>query len=57
MIKNKGIWTLTPDGEAALLAHVDPEQFTRAAGQLYKKWKSAQPDLADDEADGQGANR
>lgn len=43
MVKDKGIWTLTPEGEAALQAYPDPEQFTRAAGQLYKKWKSAQP--------------
>jgi restriction system protein len=49
LVKNKGIWTLTPDGEAALQAYPDPEQFTRAAGQLYKKWKSAQPAPEDGE--------
>jgi len=43
MVKDKGIWTLTPDGEAALHAYPDPEQFNQAAGQLYKKWKSGQP--------------
>ena len=51
LVKNKGIWTLTPDGEAALQAYPDPEQFTRAAGQLYKKWKNAQP-VPEDGEDG-----
>ena len=43
LVKDKGIWTLTPEGEAALDVYPDPEQFIRAVGQLYKKWKSAQP--------------
>lgn len=52
MVKDKGIWTLTSDGEAALESYPDPEQFTRAAGTLYKKWKSEQPDpVEDDEAE------
>lgn len=51
LVKDKGIWTVTPEGEAALLKYTDPEMFTRAAGQLYKKWKSAQPDPADSEVD------
>ena len=52
MVKDKGIWTLTSDGEAALQSYPDPEQFTRAAGTLYKKWKSEQPDpVEDDEAE------
>lgn len=45
LVKDKGIWTLTPDGEAALLSYPDPELFTRAGGQLYKKWRKAQPDV------------
>lgn len=51
MVKDKGIWTLTPEGEAALQAYPDPEQFTRAGGQLYKKWKSTQsvPEEGDSE--------
>ena len=50
LIKDKGTWTLTPDGDAALVAHVNPEAFVNAAGQLYRKWKSAQPEVeADDE--------
>src|SRR5690554_1023504 len=27
LIKDKGVWTLTPDGEAALSTHIDPEAF------------------------------
>lgn len=44
LVKDKGTWTVTPEGEAALQAYPDPEKFNRAVGQLYKKWKSAQPD-------------
>lgn len=53
LVKDKGIWTLTPEGEAALHAYPDPEQFIRAVGQLYKKWKSAQP-VADEVDDPEG---
>ncbi|WP_129137214.1 restriction endonuclease [Luteimonas sp. YGD11-2] len=49
MIKDKGVWTVTSEGEAALQAFPDPEQFTHAARALYKKWKSAQPEPAGDE--------
>lgn len=49
LVKQKGIWTLTPDGEAALQAYPDPEQFTHAVRQLYKKWESAQPVQEDGE--------
>lgn len=57
LVKDKGLWTLTPEGAAALDAFPDPEDFTRAGGRLYKKWKSAQPasvddDVADDELEG-----
>lgn len=51
MVKDKGIWTVTPEGEAALHAYPDPEQFTRAGGQLYKKWKKAQPAPEEGEAE------
>lgn len=52
LVKYKGVWTVTPEGEAALQHYPDPAQFTRAAATLYKKWKSAQPDpIEDDEAE------
>lgn len=51
LVKDKGIWTLTPAGEDALKAYPDPEQFTRAGGRLYRKWKKAQPHASEDEGD------
>lgn len=61
LVKDKGIWTLTPEGEAALAAYPDPEQFIRAVGQLYKQWKNAQPvhdevDDPEDEITGESAS-
>lgn len=52
LVKNKGKWILTDEGEAALKGYPDPEEFMRRVGQLYRKWKAAQPDLdeAPDEA-------
>lgn len=44
MVKNKGVWTLTPEGSAALQALPDPEKFNREAVRLYYKWRKAQPD-------------
>ena len=43
---------MTDEGEAALKGYPDPEEFMRRVGQLYRKWKAAQPDLdeAPDEA-------
>lgn len=49
LIKDKGIWTLTPEGDAALKAYPDPENFVRAAGKLYRSWKNAQPVAGDEE--------
>lgn len=51
LVKDKGIWTLTPEGEAALRNFPDPEQFTKAGGQLYKKWRSTQPDTTEDDTE------
>lgn len=48
LVKGKGVWTLTPDGEAALQAYPDPEQFQRTAVRLYNKWRKAQPDKLKD---------
>ncbi|MGX5672462.1 restriction endonuclease [Thermomonas fusca] len=51
MVKDKGVWTVTEDGIAALAAFPDPEEFTRAGGRLYRKWKKAQPVPEADEGD------
>ena len=52
LVKNKGKWILTDEGRAALKGYPDPEEFMRRVGQLYRKWKAAQPGLdeAPDEA-------
>jgi len=46
MVKDKGVWRVTPEGEAALTTYPDAETFTRAAGALYRKWRHAQPDAS-----------
>jgi len=55
LVKDKGIWTLTPEGDAALQEYPDPEKFNTAVGQLYKTWKSTQPtppeDIDDDDVE------
>lgn len=53
--KQKGIWTLTEDGQAALKALADPEALYRESGRLYRKWKASQPvDETSDAGDGEG---
>ena len=50
--KQKGFWTLTNEGKAALEAFHDPEELFRESGRLYRVWKSEQPENeAVDEAD------
>ncbi len=50
LIKKKGIWYLTPEGEEAL--KLGPVGFLNSAVKAYRKWKSEQPtDLPDNTAD------
>ena len=44
MVKSKGRWILTEEGRAAFLKYPDPEVLSRKAADLYKSWRSAQPD-------------
>lgn len=39
--KNKGIWTITPEGEQAL--KLSPEELVDIATKAYRAWKSQQP--------------
>lgn len=49
LIKKKGIWYLTPEGEEAL--KLGPVGFLNSAVKAYRKWKSEQPtDLPDETA-------
>lgn len=43
LIKNKGSWSLSDEGEAAFKKFKDPEAFYREAGRLYRAWKADQP--------------
>ena len=43
LVKNKGQWSLTDEGRAAYEKFKDPEEFSREAGRLYRKWKADQP--------------
>lgn len=52
LLKEKGIWSVTDQGEQAFRTIRDPEQFYREAVKLYWKWKKAQPvpkDVGSDE--------
>jgi restriction system protein len=44
LIKNKGQWSLTEEGERALASFPDPEEFAKEAARLYRQWKQDQPD-------------
>lgn len=57
LIKQKGVWSVTEQGVAALNAHIDPEKFYREAGRLYKKWKKAQPTEQDEDVPEEGAEK
>ena len=43
LIKKKGIWYLTPEGEEAL--KMSPERLLEEATRAYKKWKAEQPEV------------
>lgn len=44
LVKDKGIWTVTEEGQRAYIELPDPEAFYRRACKLYAEWKTAQPD-------------
>lgn len=49
MLKDKGRWTITTEGTAALVEYPDAEALFRRANALYNVWRSSQPDT--DEVD------
>lgn len=49
MIKEKGIWTLTPEGLQALEKNPDPESFYKEAVRLYRIWKMNSQDSSEEE--------
>jgi restriction system protein len=44
LLKDKGIWSITEEGQKAYAELPDPEAFYRRACKLYAEWKAAQPD-------------
>lgn len=42
LVKNKGIWTATPEGRAAFERITDPAEFMREGSRLYRLWKKTQ---------------
>jgi len=48
LIKKKGMWYLTPEGEEAL--QLGPQELFQAADKAYKKWDKERKTLADDTA-------
>jgi restriction system protein len=43
MVKSKGIWTATTEGQAALEHIADPAEFMRESVRRYRAWKKSQP--------------
>jgi restriction system protein len=44
LVKDKGIWSITDEGQTAHAELTDPEAFYKRACKLYAEWKAAQPD-------------
>ena len=47
LIKKKGIWYITPEGEAAL--KMGPEKMLEEATRAYRKWKAEQPVVSNED--------
>lgn len=57
LTKEKGLWSITNEGQNAFDKFRDPEAFQVEAGRLYRKWKAAQPKekIEDEETDSESA--
>lgn len=52
LVKTKGTWILTPEGQVAYQQFPDPAAFMRESGRLYRIWKKAQAaEITEDETD------
>ena len=52
LIKKKGIWYLTPEGEEAI--NLGPEELLRSATKAYKKWRIEHPKESKEDDNGDG---
>lgn len=48
LIKNKGVWIVTEDGQAAHRRYSNPEDFAKQASKRYREWKKSQRAISDD---------
>ena len=55
LLKKKGLWYLTPEGEEAL--KLSPVDFLNSAIKLYKEWKAEQPTDDTDDSGDDGATK
>lgn len=51
MVKARGFWTITPEGQSALQGFEEPDEFYREAVRLYHHWKDSQPPSDEAEAE------
>lgn len=51
LVKKKGVWYITPEGEAAL--KLGPEQLLNNATAAYHKWREENPVVREDEVEGE----
>jgi restriction system protein len=49
LVKKKGVWYLTPEGEAAL--SMSPEELVNASTELYRKWREQNPKVEEAESE------
>ena len=49
LIKKKGVWYLTPEGEGAL--KLGPEKLLEQAGAAYNKWRVENPKIREEEVE------
>lgn len=54
MVKDRGVWTITETGQAAIGRYADPAELARESDRLYRQWRADQPD--DGDADATGAD-
>jgi len=48
MLKVKGVWFITEEGSAALIAHPNPNDLYRAASKMYRSWKQTARTVANE---------
>ncbi len=47
LVKEKGHWSITDEGEEALHKYADAADLIREAGRLYRKWKKSRDEVRD----------